>query len=110
MDDFVLILYTVLLAVVSVVILVFLTRYQMDLMLILLDEKIANKLKTFPATLAKSRGSSREPSNWETIATLAQTFMAMRAEGISVKDILSEFGLSVAEETVKAAVAPTKDI
>ena len=101
MDDFVLILYTALVAVISVVVLVFLTRYQMDLMLVLLDEKIANKLKTFPATLAKSRRSDREPSNWETLADLGKTFLALRQEGISVKDILTEFGLSVAEETVK---------
>ena len=109
MDDFVLILYIAFVAVLSVVVLIVLTRYQLDLAIDMMNKDIAMKLKTFPATLARSRGSGRESSNWETIASLAQTFMAMKAEGISVKDILSEFGMSVAEETVKKVVEPTKD-
>ena len=109
MDDFVLILYTVLLAAISLMILVILTRYQLDLAIAMINKDIANKLKTFPATLAKSAGSGREPTNMETIIGLGQTFLALRQEGISVKDILSEFGMTVAQETVKEAVNPTKD-
>ena len=80
----------------------------MDQATLTIDTKIGNKMKTFRGTLTRMQGSDREPSNLETIAGLAQTFMAMRAEGISIKDILGEFGLSAVEETVKQVVEPAE--
>lgn len=109
MDDFVLILYILVVAVISIVVLVVLTRYQLDLAISMMNKDIANKLKTFPATLSRSRGSNREPSNWEVLADLGKTFLELKKEGWSVQDILKEFGGSVVEETVKEATQSTKD-
>lgn len=108
MDDFVLILYTLLLAGGATVITMVVMRYQMDLMISEIDTKIAAKLKTFPATMARSMGSQREPGTTETILGLVQAFMAMKAEGYSIKDIMSEFGGTVVEETIKEAVKPAE--
>ena len=104
MLDFVGYMYILVINLILGVILIILTRYQLDLAIDLMDKQISNKMKTFGATMSRRRGSDREPSNIETIVDLGRTFLALKQEGVSIKDILAEFGGSVVEEAAKQVI------
>ena len=108
MLDFVDYLFIVVVVGISTVITMVLTRYQMDLAIREIDSKISGKMQTFKGSLARMQGTQREPSNTEVVLGLIQGFMAMKAEGYSISDIMKEFGGTVVEETIKEATKPTE--